>query len=839
MNPSQDSDKVSDVSADWRSLPGFDNHEFVMALQDEASGLKAFVGIHSTSRGPALGGTRFKVYQSETEALTDVLNLSHAMSYKCAMANLPYGGGKAVIINTASLDRRAVLAAYAKLINQLRGLFKTGTDVGIADEDVQFMGQFTSHMLGVVAADRGQLTTSKTASLGVFSAMKAALKELYGDTDFSNRKIAIKGAGKLGGELARLITEAGGEVIISDIIEDQAKAVAERYDKVTVADNYHIHRQAVDIYAPCALGNEFTDITVHELNCRAIVGGANNQLANSTIGDTLHEKGIVYAPDYIANAGGLIYVADELEPGGFSVERVISRTQAIEQTMAEIFTLSKQQGRPTHAVADTIAQQRIGNPNVQSNSTPVDLFHKAAKELPAYKSFLKAHNVDAAAISDENFTSVPLSSKKNYLTQFPLKDLSWHDTANGAMLFCATSGSTGEPYYFPRDDRLSHQYSYLLENYIKQSSYGDGKTLVLIGFGMGVWIGGVFTLRAFEIAGQRLKTPLALLPTGYNKVEIFKALRKVAPQFDQTVIVGYPPFIKELVDEAAGEGIDLSKLHVRFLFAAESFTETFRNYVCEKAGVQNPLRDTLNIYGTADIGAMAYETPLSILLRRLVIEDPLLYQDVFGQIEKTPTVAQYNPDYIQFEAVENQVVLTADGVLPLIRYAVGDHGGVFDFEHIAAILNRHNVDIETEITKADLADVVNRSQPFVYVYERSDLSVTLHGINIYPEYIKEALLSSSLVPYFSERFTMSTKTDIHHTQFLLINLEMQKDVEVSEALALTALDEIRDSLIQRSSEFAEISKSRLANELMRIECWPNGHKRYFSPGTKQKWVEKA
>lgn len=468
------------------------------------------------------------------------------------------------------------------------------------------------------------------------------------------------------------------------------------------------------------------------------------------------------------------------------------------------------------------------------------LFYRAAENLPAYKRFLSKTGTNPKNINTvTDFQTLPLTSKKTYLTSYKLDDLVWPSDQRDTLLFCSTSGSTGEPYYFPRNEKLSWQYSFLVEDFLSSSSYGKGKTLVMIGFGMGVWIGGVITLRAFEIAGERMTDPIAILPTGYNKPEIFKALRKLAPQYDQTIIVGYPPFIKEVVDEAPGEGLRLEDLNIRFLFAAEAFTETFRNYVCKKAGIKNPLLDTLNIYGTADIGAMAYETPLSILIRRLAIENPAMYRDIFGQIEKTPTLAQYNPDFIEFEAVDNEIILTADGALPLIRYAVGDHGGVLQYEDIKDKMLKRGVNLDAEVQKAGIQRAINRQLPFVYVYERVDLSVTLHGINIFPEFVKEALLKPGLSRYFTERFTMSTKSDINHNQFLQVNIELQKTLEPNKRLETLATAAVKESLLKRSSEFAEVARNRATEDLLQVVLWPNGHTRYFKPGTKQKWVEKA
>lgn len=338
----------------------FDNHEFVIKLSDEKSGLRAYVAIHSTDLGSALGGTRFLQYQKEHDALEDALNLSRAMSYKCALANLPYGGGKGVIVDSEGLSKKDVLLAYGRLVEKLRGLFKTGTDVGITDGDVQLMASQTSHMLGVTVADRGDLSTSKVAALGVFYAMRAALTHMYGTAEFKGKKVAIKGVGKLGGELARLLLEAGAELSVADINPDSCDALKKRWPTIKVLDVEDIHKQEVDIYAPCALGHEFTEEKASELRCKAIVGGANNQLESPSIGELIADRGILYAPDYVANAGGLIYVADELEPDGFNRGRVIRRTEMIEDTIAEIFNKADQEKQSPSKVADLIAEERIG-----------------------------------------------------------------------------------------------------------------------------------------------------------------------------------------------------------------------------------------------------------------------------------------------------------------------------------------------------------------------------------------------------------------------------------------------------------------------------------------------
>jgi phenylacetate-CoA ligase len=466
------------------------------------------------------------------------------------------------------------------------------------------------------------------------------------------------------------------------------------------------------------------------------------------------------------------------------------------------------------------------------------LYSDAIRKIPAYKAYIDQHSSHQKKVKTyEDFKKLPTTSKKGYLHTAKHTDLFWPEALHRPTSYSSTSGSTGEPYYFPRNDELARQASFMVEEFLNNSSYGKGRVLVLVGFGMGVWIGGVFTVRQFEIASERMKAPVSILPIGYNKKEMFKALKMLSPDYDQTILVGYPPFIKEIVDEAEEENINLQKLSIRLLFAAEAFTETFRDYVCKKAGIDNPLLDTLNIYGTADIGAMAYETPLSILIRRISLEDPLLFRDLFGQYEKTPTLAQYDNRYIDFEDVDGSIYITGNGVIPLIRYSIGDNGGVRTYSQVKQLFKIYGIDLESRIKEMKIP--VQRNKPFVFVYERSDMSVLVHGIIIYPEFIKEGLLHPLLTDKFTERFTMSTKNDIYHNQFLEINLELQKNQRPTEIAKKEARKIIHQTLIKKSSEYSEVSKSKSIDSLLKVTLWPKDHARYFSPGTKQKWVEKA
>ncbi|MBW3569347.1 hypothetical protein KY385_04420 [Candidatus Parcubacteria bacterium] len=466
----------------------------------------------------------------------------------------------------------------------------------------------------------------------------------------------------------------------------------------------------------------------------------------------------------------------------------------------------------------------------------INLFKKASEEIPGYLKFLKSKGCEPKSIvTVSDFARVPITSKTDYLQKYPRKDLVWPKDWEAQVLYCSTSGSTGVPHYFPRNKQLAEKASYMVEEFLDSSSYGEGRVLVIMGFGMGVWIGGIFTMQAFEIAAERTQKSLAILPVGYNQAEVYKALKRLAPDYDQTIIAGYPPFIKELVDDAEEEGIDLAKLNVRFMFAAEAFSEAFRDYVCDKIGTLDPIHDTLNIYGSADIGAMAHETPLSILIRRLAMQHPVLFEEIFGQIEKTPTFAQYNPAFIEFEIAEDQIVLSGDSAMPLIRYAIGDHGGVLSFDEVSKKLKNYGLDLTAEAKKAGVA-VTER--PFVFVYERTDFSTNLHGINIFPEFIKEGLASPALTKDVTGRFTMLTKYNENHEQFLHINVELKKKASGTNDLGQKVLEAVYACLVEKSSEFAEVARNWEAKNIIDITLWEYGHNRYFKPGSKQRWVEK-
>lgn len=502
-----------------------------------------------------------------------------------------------------------------------------------------------------------------------------------------------------------------------------------------------------------------------------------------------------------------------------------------------IKTGGKRQSSPlkTPTVFDQLNTKKDGAWLQTQKTYVATLFKRMAVGIPAYQRFLRERGVQSGSVRSAD--DIPVMSKANYLKKNDFHDLFWDGSTVSAQVLTSTSGSTGKPTYFARSHAVDDQASIIHELIFRTSSLNPKKsTLVIVCFGMGVWIGGTITYQAFEHMGRR-GYPISVLTPGINKAEILKALASVAPHYDQIILAGYPPFIKDVIDEAAVQDIPFSKHQVMLLFAAEAFTENFRNYLAKKVGIKNPLTDTANIYGSADIGSMAFETPFSILARRLALKDEKLFADLFRGTSKTPTLAQYIPSFVSFEAPNGEILISGDSAMPLLRYSIGDHGGVYTFRELVERFKAHGVDLLKEATKAGIRKQV-LELPFVYVYERIDLATTLYGLQIYPETIKEVLLDKRFNNHLTGKLALITKYDQNHDQYLEVNLECKPGVEASKVLTSELVTEIVKNLRQKNSEFHELSDFLGKRSEPRLVFWPYEDPLYFKPGIKQRWVVK-
>ena len=336
-------------------------HEQVVFCQDHHTGLKAIIGIYSTALGPALGGTRFYPYRSEDEALADVLRLSVAMAYKNALAGLDHGGGKAVIIgDPAQVKTEPLLRAYGRFVASLNGRYVTACDVGTCSEDMDIIARECRWTTGRTIANGGAGDSSVLTAIGVMHGMRAAAEHAWGSTSLRGRTVGVEGVGKVGHRLVDHLIEAGAEVIVCDVSPAAVDAVRARHPEVrAVADVEALIAEKLDILAPCALGGTLNEQVVNALTARIVCGGANNQLAHHGIEKLLADRGILYAPDYVVNSGGVIQVADELK--GFNFERARAATEQIFATTARVLAISDSDGVPPSVAADHLAERRMSD----------------------------------------------------------------------------------------------------------------------------------------------------------------------------------------------------------------------------------------------------------------------------------------------------------------------------------------------------------------------------------------------------------------------------------------------------------------------------------------------
>ncbi|HMA59465.1 MAG TPA: Glu/Leu/Phe/Val dehydrogenase [Halanaerobiales bacterium] len=333
-----------------------DDYEQVVFNYDEASGLKAIIAIHDTTLGPALGGTRIWDYDTEEEALNDVLRLAKGMTYKSAAAGLNLGGGKAVIIgDPKEIKSEELWRAYGRFVQSLNGRYITAEDVNTTVDDMHIVAEETDYVTGLPSTSGDP---SPVTALGVFHGIRASADEVYGTDDLNGKVVAVQGVGHVGYYLVKHLKEAGADVVVTDIKQENIDQVVEDFG-VRVVEPGKIYSVDCDIFAPCALGAVINDDTIPQLNCDIVAGAANNVLEEERHGDVLEEKGIVYAPDYVINAGGVINVYDELI--GYDRERALKRAKNIYNNIKKVYEISKRDDIPTYKAADIVAEERINN----------------------------------------------------------------------------------------------------------------------------------------------------------------------------------------------------------------------------------------------------------------------------------------------------------------------------------------------------------------------------------------------------------------------------------------------------------------------------------------------
>ncbi|WP_173934172.1 Glu/Leu/Phe/Val dehydrogenase [Chelativorans sp. Marseille-P2723] len=348
---------ITDITGEAAELPAFDQHERIWCGRDDERGLTAIVAIHDTSLGPALGGTRIWPHQSFEAALTDALRLSHGMTYKAAVAGVPFGGGKTVIMADAKKDKTpALLSAYAEMLAALEGQFFTGEDVGLTVADADFLRDRAPNVTGTTKGGSGN--PSPVTAEGVFLGIKAALFHQRGSATLQGVRVAVQGLGSVGYSLCKKLRAHGAHLIVADIDESRVANAREAFDAEAVAVDKILAAEA-DILSPCALGGIISAEAIPSIKAGIIAGSANNQLARHEDAHLLMQRHILYAPDYVINAGGLINVTAEFAPGGYDRDIAMAKVRKIPETLKDIFVRSDRQRRPTNDIAAEIVMERL------------------------------------------------------------------------------------------------------------------------------------------------------------------------------------------------------------------------------------------------------------------------------------------------------------------------------------------------------------------------------------------------------------------------------------------------------------------------------------------------
>jgi phenylacetate-CoA ligase len=478
-----------------------------------------------------------------------------------------------------------------------------------------------------------------------------------------------------------------------------------------------------------------------------------------------------------------------------------------------------------------------------SKEEKLKLFKFVAYNVPAYKDFLKKHKVNPDKIKNyDDLKYVPPINKENYLWYYPYDKLliKGDEFLKTPLTMHASSGSTGEPTYYFRDILNDLQRAFALDFFLKNNNITTKQpTLFIVNFGMGIWSAGTGMYNSVYLISKINDYPISLISPGVNKIETLKIFKNLGKYFRQIILAGYPPFVKDVIDEIDEYRLlDLKKINMRLILAGETFPEELRDYFNEKLNLGNIFLNTMNAYGTSELGAIAIETPLSILIRRLCHRNKEIFKDMFGEIDKTPTLCQYIPYFVNFDCIDGELYFYGRNAIPLVKYQSGDRGGLKTLNDIKDIFRNYGINLDKEIRQHKIQDYINEL-PFVYVYERKNLAATFYGILIYPEFIKKILLGKSLNRFFTGRFTVITKYDKRQNQYLEINLELKKNVSLKQEDKVWILKEMVKGLRMNSSEYRELHDHLKERANPKLVFWPYNHPKYFGPiSRKHKWVIK-
>ncbi len=473
---------------------------------------------------------------------------------------------------------------------------------------------------------------------------------------------------------------------------------------------------------------------------------------------------------------------------------------------------------------------RSGQVNVES--VWLERFQTIVATVPAYRQFLHSHGIDPAQVKSlTDFQQLPLTTKDNYLRQYPLTALCRAGQLEGCDWIAVSSGSTGEPSFWARSLTDEWQIATRFEQIFHDSFQADQRrTLAVVCFALGTWVGGMYTASCCRHLASK-GYPLTVITPGNNKTEILRVIAALSPQFDQTVLLGYPPFLKDVVDSGIAQGLDWSAYHVKWVMAGEVFSEEWRSLVGTRLGSTNICFDSASLYGTADAGVLGNETPLSICIRRWLSDHPDVARELWGE-SRLPTLVQYDPLSRYFEVEDGTLLFSGDNGIPLIRYHIADQGGILPYADLLQFLAHHDFDPLAELAGQRGIHAL----PFVYVFGRSQFTVSYFGANIYPENVTVGLEQAPVSDWVTGKFVMQVKADADQNQFLAIAVELAPGVTADAAKQEAIAAAILHHLKRLNSEFANYVPPPYQNP--QISLLPTSDPDYFPVGVKHRYTRK-
>jgi len=470
----------------------------------------------------------------------------------------------------------------------------------------------------------------------------------------------------------------------------------------------------------------------------------------------------------------------------------------------------------------------------------LEVFHETAEKVPAYKDFLKKNKTDPAKIKTiEDFKQVPIMDKENYIKQYKLEDLCLDGSLAQMYNIARSSGATGKPLYWPRLKTQDEMLPKVLDlSYTYLYNVDKIPTLLLVTFALGTWLAGELAAEVSRRIAKRQGYPLSIMTPGIDLEQTLEIINDFSSKYEQILIFGYPPFLKDVIDHGEEQGIDWRRLNVRLMTGGEGFSEQWRSHLLEKIGKEDDLTGIISFFGTADGGFINHETPFTVLLRQLVDNDKKLAKDLFG-VSSTPALIPYNPAAHFLEDIDGELTMTVKTGLPLVRYCIRDIGKTVSIERALTACKEHGYELLNELGARGYESFWNF--PIFYAFGRSDMSVTVYGANVYLEQLKAVFDDRIFQETCTGKFLFGTSYTENQDEFLSVHLELKPRIKPSDKLTVKLCGEMENILCGLNTEFTSSLKAAhaLGKTILKVNLYPAKHKKFGIKDAKLKYLETA